>query len=115
MDELTAWLRHQWDTDEQWAQATLEESVTQGSQADSGASAKTAREAEETLARIEAERRILQEYETALAQHTRDAGTGGQEPETGRARIVTLECILRHLVTGYRNRDGYREAWGVGD
>ncbi len=115
MDELTAWLRRQWDTDEQWAQATLEESVTQGSQPNSGATVDIARKAEETLARIEAERRILQEYETAIARHTHDAGNGGRQPETEQSRIVTLERTLRHLATGYRNRDGYHEAWAAGD
>ncbi|MBB4931878.1 hypothetical protein F4561_002698 [Lipingzhangella halophila] len=57
----------------------------------------------DTLARIEGERAILDQYEQAV-----DLYEGDREAPDG---VAALEIAVRALAFGYRHRDGWQEGW----
>ncbi|MDT0302875.1 DUF6221 family protein [Streptomonospora wellingtoniae] len=139
VDAMVAWLREQWDADEKAARA-----ATPGPWAASGHSLITAEDMVEdiefadiprrdaahvarhdpadTLARIEAERAILEQYEQARKaasdhwlQHRGSSGDTSSLLLTMMhehdAIVSTLEHALRALASGYRHRAGWQEGW----
>lgn len=103
MNELVEWLRAVLDDDIEGI-AALESYALNGIESTAG---DWAREyVERTRAEVEAKRRIVAEYEAAVAQrraHPEDVATVGWW--LGTIRVLEL------LALPYADRDGYREEW----
>ncbi|GAA4928587.1 hypothetical protein GCM10023224_04790 [Streptomonospora halophila] len=65
----------------------------------------------DTLARIDAERRIVADYEQAAAEYASTGRAWDHDSETGRARTSALETAVRALASGYRHRAGWQQGW----
>lgn len=67
------------------------------------------------LREIDADRRLLAEYERAANAYPADSRAYDYESETGRERTTVLEWVVRLRAARFSERAGYREEWAVDD
>ncbi|QBI56754.1 DUF6221 family protein [Streptomonospora litoralis] len=120
MDEPTAWLREVWDADERSARAIDSASViltigdtVRGSIPPEDSKFRSLIDPTDLLARIDAERRILDVHRPVRVRSTGDLGEDFIERCSMCDQFpAQYPCsTVRLIAWGYRHRPGYREEW----